>query len=236
MSRNRSGIAVLLALAAWVALTGLAIGQQVSITVWHVVGPDPGRVEFEKIVDDFRAAHPNINVELEFVPGGYFAILDKLQVGLLGGVAPNVVHLAHSQSYAFRDSGIFAPLNDYIANDPEFNLSDWYPPFLETVMLPGREEIYGIPYNVSTPITYYSPSLLSVSGVPGPPTTWDEMVEYGKKIVRDLNGDGTPEIWAMDTTRQPGFIQEAFIGQAGGQTVNADRTEFLLNSPEAVRA
>ena len=234
--KTKAAVSVFALFALWVMVTGLVAAQSVTISVWHVVGPPPGREVFETIVDEFRAEHPHINVELEFVSGGYYGILDKLTVGIIGGVAPNAVQMAHSQSYSFRDLGLFAPLNDYIENDPEFNLEDWYPPFLETVMLPGKESIYGVPYNVSTPLMYYSPALLDESGVPAPPATWEQMVEYGKKIVRDENGDGTPDIWAMDTTRAPGWLQEMFLGQAGGQTVNDDRTEFLLNSPQGVRA
>jgi len=216
---------------AQVAVTALA-QQPVTITVWDAL-PETGRPTYLAIVEEFQQEYPHIRVEVEFVAGGYQAIREKLMVGKLANVVPNVVHLAHVHSYSFRYQNWFMELNDRIANDPNIDLSDFYPPFLEAVSLGGK--IYGVPYNLSTPLMYYSPERFELSGLEArPPATWDEMVELGRKIVRDENGDGTPDIWAMDIATSPGWIQEAFLGQAGGRTINEAKTELLLNSPEAV--
>lgn len=206
--------------------------EAVTITVWDAL-PESGRPTYLAIVEDFEREHPHIKVEVEFVAGGYQAIREKFVVGLLGDVVPNVVHLAHVHSYSYRYQNLFEPLNDRIAADPDLDLNDFYPPFIETVSLDGN--IYGVPYNVSTPLLYFSPERFELSGLDArPPSTWSEMVELGKKIVRDETGDGVPDIWAMDTATSPGWIQEAFLGQAGGRTINEQRTELLLNSREAV--
>lgn len=235
ISKNIASRTFGLVIAMLVIATSLSFAEQVTITVWDAI-PASGRGTFLDIVDEFRAANPDINVEVENVAGGYAAIRERTTLALLGNVAPNIAHFSHYGTYNWRyQGGIFMPLNDYIAEDPNFDLDDWYPPFLENVSMDG--EIYGIPYNVSTPLTYYSPHLLEESGLPAQaPTTWDEMVEFGKRVTRDYSGDGTPSIWAMDTVNSPGWVMEAFIGQAGGAIVDADRTEFILNSPEGVRS
>ena len=232
-SRN-SLLSCALCAALFLLLVGSAAAQQVTIRVWDAL-PETGRPGFLEIVDEFMAKNPDIKVEVEFVPGGYQAIREKLVVALIGNVPPHVVHLAHVHSYSFRYQGIFEELNGRMADDPNMDLSDWYPPFLETVSLDGK--FYGVPYNLSTPLLYYNPDRFELSGLAArPPATWDEMVEMGKKIVRDESGDGTPDVWAMDYPRSPGWFMEAFLGQAGGRTISEDKRELLLNTPEAVTA
>jgi|GEM_PF-222378 len=231
VSRCRS---VLTAAAAWALAAALAAAQPVTITVWDAI-PESGRATFLEIIEDFQRENPGIVVELERVAGGYPAIYEKLLVALLGDVAPNVVHQSNVRSFNLRWVGAFMPLNDYIAADPAMDLSDFYPPFLEVVSLNGN--IYGIPYNVSTPITYFWPETLEEAGlVPRAPATWQEVIEFGKKVTRDPTGDGIPTVWGMDLERAPGWIAEAFVGQAGGSTVTSDRTALAFNSPEGLKA
>src|SRR5690606_10923631 len=108
--------------------------QSVTITVWDAV-PESGRPTFLEIVDDFRAEHPDIIVEIEKVPGGYPGIYEKFLVSMLGDVAPNVVHQSNVRSYNLRYLGSLLPINDYIAADPNMDLNDFYPPFIEAVSL-----------------------------------------------------------------------------------------------------
>lgn len=229
--RTLYGLVAFLAIQAFAL--AVAFAQPVTITVWDTL-PSTSRDVFLELIDEFNSRHPDINVEVEYVTD-YWTLREKFTIALAANVPPNVVHHAHVQAYSFRLMGVFMPLNDYIEKDPTMDMDDWYPPLVETVSYDGN--IYGIPYNISTPLTYFSPQLLEESGLePRAPATWDEMLLMGPRITRDLSGEGTPTIWAMDTVREPGWLMEAFVGQAGGTTVNADRTELTLNSPESIRA
>lgn len=219
----------------WLLVASVALAQTpVTITVWDVI-PLASRDVYLSIVEDFQREYPHITVEVERAGTGYPSITEKFIVGLMGGVVPNVIHTSHVRSFNLRWQGAFMPINDYIANDPNMDLGDFYPAFIETVSL--GDLIYGVPFTVSTPIAYVWPETLHEAGLPGrAPNTWDEIVEFSRRISRDLDGDGNPDMWGMDITREPGWIAEAFIGQAGGSTVTPDGRALAFNSPEGVRA
>src|SRR5690625_3871405 len=152
----------LLVLVALFALATGAMAEPVTITLWDAI-PSGARDTFVELVEEFQEQNPDIIVEIDNV-AGYSQIRERLTVALMGGVPPNVVHQSHYGTYNFRYMGIFMPLNEYIENDPNFNVDDWYPAFLKNVRL--GDEIYGIPYNVSTPVQYFSPQLMEESGLP----------------------------------------------------------------------
>lgn len=233
MLRVRIWSAIFTAITLALLASATSGAAKVNIVVWDAI-PQSGQDAYKSVVADFRATHPDISVETQTMSGGYGEIIQKFTVAWAGGIAPNIVHISHTSTYTFRYTGIFMPLNDYIAKDPSFDLKDWYPPFIETVSI--GDTIYGLPYNESTPVTYYNPDLLQESGLSGKaPTTWDEMRSFGKKVTRDYV-NGVPSVWAMDFEKAPGWIQLAFLAQAGGSMLNADRTRLTLNSPEGVEA
>ena len=202
--------------------------------MWDAL-PEDGRAGFLDVVKRFEEANPNIKVEVYFVPGGYEAILERALTAYAGGSPPNIVHLAHVHSYHLKYNGVLMELDKYIEQDPTFDIDDWYPAMIDIVRHDGK--IYGVPYNVSTPINLVNLDLLQLSGLPArAPATWDEVVEFGRVITRDTSGDGEPDIWATDITRRPSWDNEMFVMQAGGQFASADGRELLLNSPESVAA
>lgn len=216
------------------AVSFVSAQAPVTIEIWDVL-PLASRDEFLQLLEEFQQKYPHIQVESSYVTGGYHAIREKFVVGLASGVVPNVIQMGNAHTYDLRYLGAFAELDGFIANDPSFDLDDWYPPFREMVLLDGKT--YGIPYNVSTPILYYSPFVFENSGIePIPPATWEEMITIGKRITRDVDGDGEPDIWATDNVRSPGWVMEAFIYQGGGRMINEEKTRLMLDSPEAVKA
>ena len=37
-------------------------GEPVTITWWHITTKDPGLSDWQKMADDYMAAHPNVNI------------------------------------------------------------------------------------------------------------------------------------------------------------------------------
>ncbi len=65
--------------------------------------------------------------------------------------------------------------------------------------------------------------------------TWDTLVDVGKQLTIDENGDGLAEQWGFytETTDMENFWSEA-VWQNGGEIISADATQTLLGSDEAV--
>ena len=95
--------------------------------------------------------------------------------------------------------------------------------------------LYGIPFNTSTPVNYIRRDLFEQAGLDPdrPPRTWEEILEFSRKLTRDTNNDGDPDTFGTSFYSW-GWMFEAWLGQNGGRVLNEDGTRFLLNSPEAI--
>ena len=93
-----------------------------------------------------------------------------------------------------------------------------------------------LPQNISSLVVYYNKDLFQEAGVPFPKEgwKWDDMVAAAKKLTKDSNGDGKPEVHGLGI--ESSLIRVApFVWSAGGDLVDDDKnpTHFTLDTPEA---
>ncbi|HET7558446.1 MAG TPA: ABC transporter substrate-binding protein [Limnochordia bacterium] len=230
--KRRYNLGVLAGAGLLLALSGTAAMAPVQITVWHSLGGGTGKA-FQQIVADFKAAHPEIAVDLVYA-GGYGAGLQKAQVAWAAGNAPNVAMFEQTRATIFEDTGALLPLEPFIKGPNGIDINDFYPPMRATVTYHGT--IYGLPYNPSTPLMYYNRDLFRSSGLaPEAPHTWQQLKDDSAKIARDKNGDGKQDTYGMDFYAW-GWMLEAWLGENGAQVVSDDGKRFVFNSPKAVEA
>ena len=88
-----------------------------------------GAVEENKIlqaaVDDFKKAHPGVEVQLQRAP--YNEYITKLLTQFSGGLAPDVMAVNAEQMISFSSRGLFLDLKPYVDKDSSLKLSDFYP-------------------------------------------------------------------------------------------------------------
>jgi len=103
---------------------------------------------------------------------------------------------------------------------------------LESCTLGGK--YYGVPWFAETRCLFYNKDMFAEAGAT-PPTTWDELVAAGEKIVAQY-GEG--KAISMAGTGAWDLIHNfaALLWQNGGSLLNEDNTEATLNSPEGVEA
>lgn len=222
------------AFALLIVLTVAALaGAQTTITYYDAAPAGAATEMMDVLVQEFMTQNPDIKVEV-VRSGGYNQTREKALVAWLGGAAPNVIMIEQAQGFGFIMDGVFLALDEFIANDPSIALEDIYPGIREHLTWNGK--IWGVPYNISTPVMYYNRELFEQAGLdPVAPTTWDGILEAGKRIARDSTGDGNIDVWGLDFY-QWGWLFEAWVGQNGAKIVNADGTQFVFNSPEAIEA
>jgi maltose-binding protein MalE len=71
--------------------------------------------------------------------------------------------------------------------------------------------------------------------VPEPPETISELIDLGQKIVKDEDGDGTPERYALAWNYTEPFFAVPFIGMYGGWILD-ENNQPTLNTPAVVQA
>jgi multiple sugar transport system substrate-binding protein len=86
---------------------------------------------------------------------------------------------------------------------------------------------------------FYNKAMFDEAGIAYPDDTWDwdKLVEVGKQLTVDADGDGIPEQWGFytETTDMENFWSE-LVWQNGGEIVSADHTQTMLGTDEAVAA
>lgn len=183
-------------------------------------------VEFEELNPDIKIDHVHI--------AGYNQMNEKTLVAWAGGAAPNIVIVEQSRWFGFALDNMFLPLDSFIENDPTSSLDDLYPGIREHLTWDGK--LWGLPYNISTPLIYYNRDLFAMSGLdPVAPTTWDEILTVSRRIARDSSGSGQNDVWGIDFYAW-GWLFEAWLGQNGAKVVSDDGRRYVFNSPEAIEA
>ena len=198
------------------------------MTMW---GKQDELAFYNNALKDFYKDHPNIRVKIEIIP--WARVFDKLLVSTAGGRTPDVSRVDSTYFTPCAAKGLLECLDPYIKNDPEFDINDFYQEAVEGWgMYDGK--IYGLPSDVDIYAMYYNKTMFDKYGIPYPDETWDwdKYLAAAKKLTKDLDGDGKLEQWGCIPD---GWWQD-YVWQNGGDILNKDGTECLLDRPEAYEA
>jgi multiple sugar transport system substrate-binding protein len=180
----------------------------------------------QQVLRQFEASHPRIRVRLDAIADQY---MDVMKTRLIGDAAADVFYLDVFEAPFLMRQSVLKPLNEYIT--PEFDLSDFAPNLLQSFQV--DDQIYGLPKDYSTLALYYNKKAFAAAGIGRPPLTWQELLNYSKRLTRDDNGDGKPEQYGLGIL--PELPRLLYMIQAyGGQAIDPQgRAAFA--SEEALR-
>lgn len=198
------------------------------------VGGDVAKL-VEKICADFNAENPDITVEAVYT-GNYDDTVTKIQTAMQGGTPPDLFVSLATQRFTMASTGMAIPLDDLIAADGaegEAYIKDFLTGFMEDSYVDGK--IYSIPFQRSTEILYYNKDAFKEVGLDpeAPPTSWDELVEYGKKLTNDKR-------YGVGIALNSGSAQWQFTGfclqnsKNGENLMTEDGKAVLFDTPENV--
>jgi len=99
--------------------------------------------------------------------------------------------------------------------------------------------VYAFPRDLNTPIWWYRKDQFKEVGIASPPSTYEEVYEYAKKLTRDLNGDGETDIYGAvydwnDDNLWGNWCH--MVVAFGGQVYNEDLTKATFNGPAGLKA
>ncbi len=151
-------------------------------TIQFILYNQPGELltAYQRLADEFHAAHPEITVELKPVSGSA-----SLRSALSAG-ADAVL----SWGWAINDVGDLRPLDPFIeADSPDF-LDDYLPKVLDSVRYQGQ--IMALPVDLDVLVLYYNQDLFDQAGVPYPPPdwTWSDFVAIAQALTQPLPDGG----------------------------------------------
>ncbi|MFI9494822.1 MULTISPECIES: ABC transporter substrate-binding protein [Streptomyces] len=122
-----------------------------------------------------------IKVKLEVVPWG--DLLNRILTATTSGQGPDVLNIGNTWSASLQASGALLPWDE-----KNFDAIGGKDRFVESALGstgaegqdPAAVPLYSMAYAL-----YYNKKMFADAGVKQPPTTWDELVETGKKLSKD---------------------------------------------------
>jgi multiple sugar transport system substrate-binding protein len=208
-------------------------GSKVSISVAHAW--DATFFERQKQFDQlFMQRHPNIEVVAENTPWGDFR--QKYIAQAAGNALPDLLYLHFSWAQELIKQGLFKPVDDYIAQQKDFNLDDFTPASLVSYKRDGK--LWGLPYDEGPGILYYNKDLFDAASEGYPDDSWD--LERLKQVAIKLTkGEGPNKQFGLGGLPSPGdaTMAPAYLFPFGAQYLSEPKEDqVLINAPEAVAA
>jgi multiple sugar transport system substrate-binding protein len=182
---------------------------------------------------EFEAAHPNITVEFQTVPGE--ELFDKLLAQIAAGNPPDAAYVSDWMTGAFAQEGGLAPIDDYVSKSNLIDLNDYVPAFLESSQVDGVQ--YGLPLTSETTGLFYRTDRFEEAGLDpnNPPKTWDEFQQYAEKLTNKEENKYGFAVFAPAGEASYNFYP--WLWQAGGDQLNPDDPmDVVWDSEEGQRA
>lgn len=223
----RSSRNILMTLVVAVLVGGHAIAQPVVVDFWH--GMTGSRLNvLEKVVSDFNAIDPNMQLN-PVLMGTYAEGLSRFLGAYPVGQEPPLIQIYEVGTQAMHDSGMIIPayqIPEMLGETWDFG--QYVGPIVRYYSRDGN--LWSWPFASSTSMMYYNADHFRAAGLDPdkPPTTWDEVHEYGLKlreagVVRDVIGFGWPD-WQFEN--QLALHDFPYVDAGNGREGLSDQVMF----------
>jgi ABC-type sugar transport system permease subunit/ABC-type glycerol-3-phosphate transport system substrate-binding protein len=171
-----------------------------TLTVWYL--PDPASNSMtaltdRAVIDRFLQIHPDIKLKAGVglrLPGAQTMDMVPL-MQIAGDISPDVIYVNFRKSDTYIQKGFLKPLDQFVAKMDPKELARRVPPAAKEVCYrtgpDGKKHWYAIPHGRLVIALVYRRDLFAKAGLnPNkPPETWDELLEYSKKLTFPENGN-----------------------------------------------
>lgn len=182
--RTLHHLVLAIGLATLLALT-TAHAQNIVLDMPSWQATEPATSDWWKaLIAEFEAQNPGVTIEFTHEP---FASYNQTMVTrFAGGNPPDILHLPAANFMVYATEGWLAPLNDRLAGISD--VMDQWTPVQSACEYEGQTlcvVVLGYGY-----VLGWNQPAFEAAGLPGPPTTSEELIEYAKALTVDTNGDG----------------------------------------------
>jgi len=189
----------------------------------------------EDFIEPFEELNPHISIEYEAISFGQF--FDKLVTYHAGGTAPDLMHMSVGYVYDYAKNGMLLNLQPYFDRDLE--PSDFFmEPMMATRYPTMREsdDLYAIPFAFVLSTMFYNKTMFDDLGLGYPEKNWSwyDVRNVGKKLVRDITGDGQPDQWGFHVNEDY-KVFDPILHSFGGRTLDEEFNVALLE-PKSLEA
>ncbi len=199
---------------------------EIKVAFWG----SPEEIEIvTKSMGGWQKTHPEIQVRFEHTP--YSGYDSKILTRIAGGAAPDIIAAEVNYFVTFATKGVFLGLNQFISEDSNFSIGDFFPSIIDRFTVKG--EVYALPRDVAPfACVFYNKDLFDKEGIPYPTDdwTWDDMLRIAEQLTkRDETGRVTQYGFY-------GWAWQNFVYGNGGHLVDDIKapTKTLLDDPKSI--
>ena len=174
-----------------------AVAAQTNIKVWTFLDPtkSEGReVVLRELIEKFEATNPGVKITVE--PQVWSEVTQKFVLASNAGQAPDVVWAIGSDFGLVIESGAAADLNKLIFDHwtPEQKKDMAFKSAYDYATVDGK--LLGVPLFPYSAVILYRKDMFKAAGLTEDSIkTWEGFAAAAKKLTKDTNGDGTPDVW-----------------------------------------
>ena len=199
-----------------------ASGDPITLTYWPAANPIEVALA-NRLATAFNEQNPGVRVQVQPIPAGrsseevlLAAIVAKATPDICSNISSTLVaRLARANGVVRLDT-----LPDTAARLRE--RADG------AMIAPARLDdggIYAFPWKTNPLMLLYNVGQLRAAGIAAPPRTHSELLEASRKLVRDVDGDGRADHWALWATLKTTWFERfydvypTYLAASGGRTL-----------------
>lgn len=192
---------------------------EAELTFWDTSDATNEAPAFKELVAKFNETYPNVTINYQSVPFG--DAQNKFKTAAQAGTgAPDILRAEVAWVPEFAELGYLYALDGTgLVEEGEFLET----PLSSTVY---DDKSYGVPQVTDTLALLYNKRLFEQAGIAEPPATWQEVEAAAQK----LKGVGVDGIYLNPA----GYFLLPFLYGEGGDIVDAEAQQIVVNSPESV--
>ncbi|HBQ3184586.1 extracellular solute-binding protein [Klebsiella variicola] len=183
--------------------------------------------DIRAMTSDFEKQHPDVKVNLEFVP--YEALHDKIVAARgAGGNGYDVVLFDAIWQAEFSRFDLLQDVSSRIAADEREKI---FPGAMNTVVYQGKT--LGMPWILDTKYLYYNKAMLDKAGIKTPPASWQQVMDDAK-VLKDKGIVKYPLVWSWSQAEALVCDYTTLVSGFGGSFYQNGKLDF--STPASLKA
>lgn len=183
--------------------------------------------DIRAMTSDFEKQHPDVKVNLEFVP--YEAQHDKIVAARgAGGNGYDVVLFDAIWPAEFSRFDLLQDVSSRIAADEREKI---FPGAMNTVVYQGKT--LGMPWILDTKYLYYNKAMLDKAGIKTPPASWQQVMDDAK-VLKDKGIVKYPLVWSWSQAEALVCDYTTLVSGFGGSFYQNGKLDF--STPASLKA